>query len=80
MENRSLTLHYGHNPWSDAAFILLFPLTELIRLKIQDTTIREPVPTGSGAHLVSQWYDSKESLSMCILRNNHLEFNSMERK
>lgn len=47
MENTSLTLHYGHNPWSDAAFIFLFPLTDLIGVKIQDTTIKGLVPTGS---------------------------------
>lgn len=33
MENTCLTLHYGHNPWSDAAFIFLVPGSELIRLK-----------------------------------------------
>lgn len=32
-ENICLTLHYRHNPWSDAAFIFLAPVNELIRLK-----------------------------------------------
>lgn len=47
MENICLTLHYGHNPRSDAAFIFLFPLSELIRLKIEDTTVKGIPPRGS---------------------------------
>ena len=47
MENICLTLHYGHNPQSDAAFIFLFPVSELIRLKVQDTTVKGLAPMGS---------------------------------